>query len=168
MSSFPSDELFDRCVAANKRTAQAINWKDLPTKVVYRVQPRRSVETKRGSDTFLELVNRENEEVKVWAPSSVMVALYSSPLTKKIPYIRSLGLHRKRKVFETVFFQDQQTWKKIKVQEQPKLKQRRDLCKVIDKILQKIPDDEEKKPQVELQSKEKIAVAAKSIDESDI
>lgn len=169
MSSFISDEQFDQCVAVNKRAAQAIDWKDLPTKVVYRVQPRGSVETKRGSDTFLELVNRENEEVKVWVPSSVMNALDHAPPKKKIPYLRSLGVQRKRKVFETVFFQYKKTTKKIKVEDQQsKSKQkRRELCKKIDKILQKIPD-KEKFPQVECQSpsKEKIDVAVKSMDES--
>ena len=106
MSSFPSDEQFDQCVAADKRAAQAIDWKDLPTKVVYRVQPQGTITTKRGADTFLELVNRANEEVKVWAPPSVMTALHSMPSAEKIPYIRSLGVEKKRKVFETVFMQD--------------------------------------------------------------
>ena len=85
MSSFPSDEQFDQCLAANKRAADALNWKDLPKQVVYRVQPQGSIETKRGTDTVLELVNRENEEVKVWVPSSVVDALYSGPNVKKIP-----------------------------------------------------------------------------------
>ena len=103
MSSFPSDEQFDCCIAANKRAADALNWKDLPTKVIYRVQPQGSIETKRGKDTVLELVNRENEEVKVWTPSTVVDALYSGPNVKKIPYIRSLGVRRKQKVLETLF-----------------------------------------------------------------
>ena len=103
MSLFPSDEQFNQCLAANKRAADALNWKDLPKQVVYRVQPQGSIETKRGTDTVLELVNRENEEVKVWAPSSVVDALYSGPNVKKIPYIRSLGVQGKRKVLETVF-----------------------------------------------------------------
>ena len=125
MSSFPSDEQFDCCIAANKRAADALNWKDLPTKVIYRVQPQGSIETKRGKDTVLELVNRENEEVKVWTPSTVVDALYSGPNVKKIPYIRSLGVRGKRKVLETVFLQDNHPSKKKKKkskEEQPEEK----------------------------------------------
>ena len=49
--------------ASNKRASEAVNWKDLSTKVVSRVQPQISIETKRGGDTVLELVNRENKVV---------------------------------------------------------------------------------------------------------
>ena len=161
MSSFPSDEQFDQCVAADKRAAEAIDWKDLPTTVVYRVQPQGSVETKRGSDTVLDLVNRNNEEVKVWAPPSLMLALYSAPSTKKIAYIRSLGVHRKRKVFETVFFQDhQQTSKKKSKMEEEKGKRRT-------KMLRKKSFAKEKKSKMERKTIEKIADSAKSIDELD-
>ena len=149
MSSFPSDEQFDQCLAANKRAADALNWKDLPKQVVYRVQPQGSVETKRGADKVLELVNRENEEVKVWAPSSVVDALYSGPNVKKIPYIRSLGVRGKRKVFETVFLQDNQPSKKKK--EQSNAKDSEFLMK-LSKITKKISEVEEKKPELELQS----------------
>ena len=162
MSSFPSDEQFDQCVAENKRTAQAINWKDLQTKVVYRVQPQGTITTKRGADTLLELVNRNNEEVKVWAPSSVMDALYSVPATKKIPYIRSLGVNHKRKVFETAFFPDEQPLKKIKEQIQPRLKQRRrELCKKLNKF-----PKEDKYARMERKKLEKYAAFAKSMGES--
>ena len=152
MSSFPSDEQFDCCIAANKRAADALNWKDLPTKVIYRVQPQGSIETKRGKDTVLELVNRENEEVKVWTPSTVVDALYSGPNVKKIPYIRSLGVRGKRKVLETVFLQDNQPSKKKSKEEQPKAKDSEFFMK-LSKITKKIPEEEEKKkPQLERQS----------------
>ena len=152
MSSFPSDEQFVQCLAANKRAADALNWKDLPKQVVYRVQPQGSIETKRGTDTVLELVNRENEEVKVWAPSSVVDALYSGPNVKKIPYIRSLGVRGKRKVLETLFLQDNQPSKKKSKEEQPKAKDSEFFMK-LSKITKKIPEEEEeKKPQLERQS----------------
>ena len=152
MSLFPSDEQFNQCLAANKRAADALNWKDLPKQVVYRVQPQGSIETKRGTDTVLELVNRENEEVKVWAPSSVVDALYSGPNVKKIPYIRSLGVRGKRKVLETVFLQDNQPSKKKSKEEQPKAKDSEFFMK-LSKITKKIPEEEEKKkPQLERQS----------------
>ena len=164
MSLFPSVEQFDQCVAESKRAAQAIDWKNLPTNVVYRVQPRGSVKTKSGSDTYLELVNRENEEVKVWAPPSVITALYSAPTTKKIGYIRSLGLQRKRKVFEIAFFPDEQPLKKSTVEEQPRLKQRRrELCKEINKF-----PKEDKYARMERKKLEKYAAAVSSTDKSDV
>ena len=173
MSSFPSDEQFDQCVAESKRAAQAIDWKNLPTNVVYRVQPRGSVKTKRGSDTYLELVNRENEEVKVWAPPSLITTLYSAPPTKKIPYIRSLGPRGNRKVFEIVFFRDHQPSTKIKIEEEEQLKlkqQRGEACKRILEVCDKIPC-KEKKQKVERKSKEKndaAAAAVSSTDKSDV
>ena len=151
MSSFPSDEQFDCCIAANKRAADALNWKDLPKQVVYQVQPQGSIETKRGADTVLELVNRENEEVKVWAPSTVVDALYSGPNVKKIPYIRSLGVRGKRKVLETVFLQDNQPSKKKSKEEQPNVKDLEFFMK-LSKITKKIPEEGKKKSQLERQS----------------
>ena len=167
MSLFPSDEQFDQCVAESKRAAQAIDWKDLPTNVVYRVQPRGSVKTKSGSDTYLELVNRENEEVKVWAPPSVITALYSAPPAKKIPFIRSLGLQRNRKVFEAVFFRDHQPSTKIKMEEGEQ--QRGEVCKRILEVCDKNPY-KEKKRKVERKSKVKndAAAAVNSTDKTDV
>ena len=136
----------------NPRPIFAVLITDLPKEVVYRVQPQGSIETKRGTDTVLELVNRENEEVKVWAPSSVVDALYSGPNVKKIPYIRSLGVRGKRKVLETVFLQDNQPWKKKSKEEQPKAKDSEFFMK-LSKITKKIPEEEEKKkPPLERQS----------------
>ena len=114
MSLFPSSEEFDRCVAANKKMAHAIHWNDLATNVIYRVKSKEKVETESGENTLLQLVNRENEEFKVRAPPSVLIALCEPYPKKKIPYIRSLGTQCKRKVFETVFLQDRQTSKKMK------------------------------------------------------
>ena len=116
MSLFPSDKQFEYCVAENKRAAHALNWKDLPKQVVYRVQPQGSIETKRELDTLLELVNRENKEVKVWVPQSLANTLCYDDNTgsNRVPYIRSLGLQRKRPAVETVFLRDHQPLKKVK------------------------------------------------------
>ena len=122
MSLFPSEEEFDCCVAANKKIAQTIHWSDLPTKVIYRVKSKEKVETENGEDTLLQLVNRKNEEIKVWAPPSVMIALCGPYPKKKIAYIRSLGVQHKGKVFETVFLQDQETLRKKKNGQQVKAK----------------------------------------------
>ena len=42
-----------------------------------------------------------------------MISLCEPYPKKKVPYIRSLGAQRKRKVFQTVFLQDRQTSKKL-------------------------------------------------------
>ena len=110
MSSFPSIEEFDRCVTANKKIAQAIHWRDLPVNVIYRVKSKEEI---KGEGMLLELVNSDNEETMVWALPSVMISLCEPYPKKKIPYIRSLGAQRKRKVFQTVFLQDRQTSKKL-------------------------------------------------------
>ena len=65
MSSFPSDSQFELCIVTRNGSADAVNWKDLPTNI-YRVKPQGLVETIRGKDTLIELVDRENKEVKVY------------------------------------------------------------------------------------------------------
>ena len=117
MSSFPSDEEFKQCIAASKIGEDAIDWRKLPTNVVYRVQPLVSIEMKNGSNTLLHLVNRENNEIVVWAPRTVVNHLKAGIKVKRNDaYIMSLGQKerkvgdRKRKYFdyETVFLRQQQ------------------------------------------------------------
>ena len=62
MSSFPSEEEFDRRATAAKRTGQVIHWRNLPANVIYRIKSREEV---KGEDTLLELVNGDNEETTV-------------------------------------------------------------------------------------------------------
>ena len=117
MSSFPSDEHFDQCVELNKQARGAVDWKDLPTNVVYRVQPA-VIAVENGSKVLLHLVNRENEEIKVWILQSIISELKEMGMEKKedITYIKSLGEkerkvgERKRKYFdyETVIMKPQQ------------------------------------------------------------
>ena len=117
MSSFPSDEEFKQCIAASKIGEDAIDWGKLPTNVVYRVQPLVSIEMMNGSNTLLHLVNRENNEIVVWAPRTVVNHLKAGIKVKRNDaYIMSLGQKerkvgdRKRKYFdyEAVFLQHQQ------------------------------------------------------------
>ena len=153
MSLFPSDKQFEYCVAENKRAAHALNWKDLPKQVVYRVQPQGSIvayrvqpqgsiETKRELDTLLELVNRENKEVKVWVPQSLANTLCYDDNTgsNRVPYIRSLGLQRKRPAVETVFLRDHQPLKKVKGEQPEQWLEKSNLLKVADKI--EVPEQE--------------------------
>ena len=146
MSTFPSDEQFDFCVAANKRASGALNWKDLPPQVVYRVQPQSSVETKKGGDTLVELVNRENSEVKVWVPPSLANTLcYDKDVgSNQVPYIRSLGLQRKRPAVETVFLRDSRAPKKVKEEQSEQRLEKCKLLKAVDGMFQKmeVPEKE--------------------------
>ena len=58
MGSFPTDNQFERCVAATNESSDAVQWKDLPRNVIYRVKPQGLIETTRGKDTLIELVDR--------------------------------------------------------------------------------------------------------------
>lgn len=64
-----------------------------------------------GKYLLLQLVNRDNEEISVWAPPSVMLALCDPYPKKKVPYIRRL--HTQRNVFQTVFLRERKTSKKV-------------------------------------------------------
>ena len=118
MSLFPTDNQFERCVAATNESSDAVQWKDLPRNVIYRVKPQGLIETTRGKDTLIELVDRENKQVKVWAPPAVVEALCFEdyPDRDKTAYIRPLDFSKKRKGFETVFLRDDQPSKKPKIE----------------------------------------------------
>ena len=160
MSSFPSVEEFDQCVATNKLADDAIDWGKLPINVIYHAQPI-SIEMKNGSNTLLQLVDRENNEIRVWAPRTVVRNLkHQRKLKNSDAYIMSLGQKerkvgvRKRKYFdfETVFLRQQkqqsetreETVKK-QPQKQPEKELDRKRCKVsqaIDDNIKKIPKED--------------------------
>ena len=86
---------------------------------------------KNGSNTLLQLVNRENNEITVWAPRTVVNDLkVGIKLKRSDAYIMSLGQKerkvgdRKRKYFdyETVFLRQQQEQQPQKQQKQPQQK----------------------------------------------
>ena len=172
MSLFPSDEEFNQCVATHKIAEGALDWGKLPTKVVYRVvQPLVPVEMQNGSNTLLQLVNRENEEIRVWAPRTVVNNLkVGMKLNRNDAYIMSLGQKerkvgvRKRKYFdfEAVFLlqqqeqqqQQQQQAQKQPQQKRPKLKPRKKVSlkdllgeETLKKILRPIPKEDVKNEQ---------------------
>ena len=68
MSAFPSTEEFDKYAAVDKKIGEANDWKNLPANVIYRVKSKEEVETELGKYPLLQLVNRDNEEISVWAP----------------------------------------------------------------------------------------------------
>ena len=181
MSSFPSDEEFKQCVAINKIAEGAIDWRKLPTNIVYRVQPLVSIEMKNGSNTLLQLVNRENNEIRVWAPRTVVNDLkVGIKLKRSDAYIMSLGQKerkvgdRKRKYFdyETVFLRQQQEQQPQKQQKQQQSQEKRtkletearekvslkDLCGVDIETLQKQqqqpPQQKQQEQQQQQQQKE--------------
>ena len=135
MSSFPSDEEFNQCVATNKIAEGALDWGKLPTKVVYRVQSLVPIEMKNRSNTLLQLVNRENEEIRVWTPRTIVNNLkVGMKLKRSDAYIMSLGQKvgdRKRKYFdfEAVFLRQQQEQQKQKQQKQPQTYLVKKLCR---------------------------------------
>ena len=160
MSSFPSVEEFKQCVATNKLAEDVIDWGKLPINVIYRVQPL-SIEIKNGSNTLLQLVDSENNEIRVRTPRTVVRNLKRGrKLSKNDAYIISLGQKerkfgvRKRKYFdfETVFLRQQkqqsetheETVKK-QPQKQPEKELDRKRCKVsqaIDDNIKKIAKED--------------------------
>ena len=164
MSLFPSDDEFNQCVATNKIAEGALDWGKLPTKVVYRVQPLVTVEMKDRSNTLLQLVNREKEEIRVWAPRTIVNNLkVGMKLKRSDAYIMSLGEKerkfgvRKRKYFdfETVFLRQQQQEQQQKQQQKrPKLKPRKKISlkdllgeETLQKILRPLPKEDVKNEQ---------------------
>ena len=118
MTSFPTDSQFEQCLVATNGSADAVRWEGLPRNIIYRVKPQGMVETMRGKDTLIELVDRENRELKVWAPPIVVETLFYEDYSDrdKIAYIRPLDFSRTRKGFETVFLRDDQPSKKSKIE----------------------------------------------------
>ena len=93
LSSFLSDENFEHLAAAKRVSEEAIDWKDLPMNIVFRVHALVPIQPKWGAQVILELKNREGEEFKVWAPSNVYKDLKSGMKLKGTEdvYIKSLG-----------------------------------------------------------------------------
>ena len=113
-SSFLSDENFEYMAAAKRVSEEAIDWKDLPVDIIFRVLAMVPIHTKWGAHVILELTNREGVQFKVWAPNNVHKDLKSGMKLQGSAdvYIKSLGQKevtsamgvRKRYYdFETVF-----------------------------------------------------------------
>ena len=92
-SSFLSDENFEYMVNVTRVSEEAIDWKELPLHLVFRLQRIVPLRTKWGAQVVLELKNREGVELKVWAPSNVYQDLKSGMKLQgtKDVYIKSLG-----------------------------------------------------------------------------
>ena len=113
-SSFLSDENFEYMAAARRVSEEAIDWKDLPVDIIFRVLAIVPIRTKWGAQIIIELTNREGVQFKVWTPNNVHKDLKSGMKLQGSAdvYIKSLGQKevtsamgvRKRYYdFETVF-----------------------------------------------------------------
>ena len=88
--SFPSDEEFTRRVQSQAHQP-AVKWRDLIVGEIYRIDQVKTVTTKYGQGTVLELTKRDASKVEAWA---------SARLTKDLNegwcdlprYIRPQGL----------------------------------------------------------------------------
>ena len=90
---FLNDENFEHLAAARRLSEEAIDWKDLPIDIVYRVHAIVPIRTKWGAQVILELKNREGVEFKVWTPNNVYKDLKSGMKLQGADdvYIKSLG-----------------------------------------------------------------------------
>ena len=110
---FLSDADFDQLSTTRDIAEEAIDWCDLAVNIVYRVQEVVPVQTKWGARVIFKLLNREGENIKVWAPLNVSRDVRSGiKLNGDQAYIKSLGQKevqisggKKRKYFDfqTVF-----------------------------------------------------------------
>ena len=92
-SSFLSDENFEYMAATKRVSEEAIDQKDLPVDIIYRVHAIVPIRTKWGAQVLLELKNREGVEFKVWTPNNVYKDLKSGMKLQGSAdvYIKSLG-----------------------------------------------------------------------------
>ena len=86
--SFPTDEEFTRRMQSQAHTP-AIKWRDLIAGEIYRIDQVKTVTTKYGQGTVLELTKRDASKVEAWAPVRLTKDLGWDDHPR---YIRPLGL----------------------------------------------------------------------------
>ena len=93
MISFLSDQDFEYLTATKRVADEALDWRNLPINIVYRVHALVPIQTKWGAHVILELRSREGEEIKVWAPCNVSKDLKCGMKLNSSAdaYIKSLG-----------------------------------------------------------------------------
>ena len=87
--SFPSDEEFTRRVQSQAHQP-AVKWRDLIAGEIYRIDQIKTVATKYGQGTVLELTKRDASTVEAWSPTRLAKDLGWEDLPR---YVRPLGLH---------------------------------------------------------------------------
>ena len=87
MSSFPTPEQFER----NKiQLDQILKWREVPTKVIYRIEKVEWIRTKVGETMVISLVNQDGEQLKAFATSCLTKDLKDLSDNDEC-YIKSLG-----------------------------------------------------------------------------
>ena len=86
--SFPTNEEFNRRMQSQAHKP-AIKWRDLVAGEIYRIDQVKTVTTKYGQGTVLELTKRDASKVEAWASARLTKDLGWGDLPR---YIRPLGL----------------------------------------------------------------------------
>ena len=86
--SFPTDEEFNQRMQSQAHKP-AIKWRDLVVGTVYRIDQIKTITTKYGQGTVLELTKRDASKVEAWASARLTKDLGWGDLPR---YIRPLGL----------------------------------------------------------------------------
>ena len=85
---FPSDEEFTWHMQCKAQEPPS-KWRELTIGVIYRIDKMKSVTTRYGPGTILELTTREDDKVEVWVPDRLVKDLGWSGLPR---YVRPFGL----------------------------------------------------------------------------
>ena len=85
--SFPTNEEFTRRVQSQAHQP-AVKWRDLIAGEIYRIDQIKTVTTRYGPGTVLELTRRNVIEVQAWAPARLAKDLGWEDLPR---YVRPLG-----------------------------------------------------------------------------
>ena len=85
--SFPTNEEFNQRMQSQAHKP-AIKWRDLVVGEIYRINQVRTVITKNGQGTVLELTKRDASKVEAWASARLTKYLGWGDLPR---YIRPLG-----------------------------------------------------------------------------
>ena len=105
-----SDEAFNQHILVKQIAKGAMDWGKLPTNVVYRVQTLVPLGKELERKTLLQLVNRENTQVKVWAPRNIVNDLtVGMEIHGKEAYIRSFGQKERKFRGEKIKYFDFET-----------------------------------------------------------
>ena len=86
--SFPTNEEFDQRVQS-QAYQPAIKWRDLPINKIYCINNIKTVTTRYGSGTVLELTKQDASTVEAWAPARLAKDLGWEDLPR---YVKPLGL----------------------------------------------------------------------------
>ena len=85
--SFPTNEQFDQRMQSQAHQP-AVKWRDLIAGEIYRIDLIKTVTTKYGSGTVLELTKQDTNKIEAWAPARLAKDLGWGDLPR---FIRPLG-----------------------------------------------------------------------------